>query len=184
LQQRRSEAAKQEEEERQIAAAALAECQRTILALGKQLSGMGAVPDQPSPNSSSSTESATSIQKMTENMELLRWQTEAVSSRNHTPSGPKDRGSVSPWNNPRRAPRSPSPANSRVAADSHHSSFYLRGGNGNEHQNKPSAQSPSIPGSPSAEAVLSGNGSDAQERQQRSSSSFSRFYSRSTANGN
>lgn len=216
LQQRRSEAARKEEEERQIAAAALAECQRTILALGKQLKGMGTVPelDQPSPNSSSSTESATSIQKMTESMELLRWQTEAVSSlnmHNHTPSGIKDRSSGSPWNNPAgagHAPRSPSPANSRASngnSDSHHSSFYLRtgngNGNGNEHQNKQrimesshgnspicsdtysAHEGPSIPGSPSAEASLKANGGhqDAQdgEKQQRTSSSFSRFYSRS-----
>lgn len=116
---------KHEREEREIAAAALAECQRTILALGKQLKGMGAVPaaqpqpmDQPSPNSS--IDSATSIQKMTENMEYLRWQSEVTAAdhvnniHNHAPSGLRERGGGgSPWNNPaqlqRRAQRSPSP---------------------------------------------------------------------------
>ncbi|KAG0611288.1 hypothetical protein M758_7G129000 [Ceratodon purpureus] len=150
LKQLRSEAARKEEEERQIAAAALAECQRTILALGKQLNNMGTVPelDQPSPKSSSSTESAASIQKMTDNMELLRWQTEAVSSlnmHNHTPSGIKDRSSSlgTPWNNPagaRRTPRSPSPAKLRASngnSDSHHSSFHPRAGNGNKNGNEP-----------------------------------------------
>ena len=187
MQERRIEAAKKEEEERQIAAAALAECQRTILALGKQLKGMGPVPelDQPSPNSSSSTESASSIQKMTENMELLRWQTEAGSAmtmHNHTPSGLRDRGS--PWNNPagpRRAPRSPSPANSRASncSNDHHSSFNRPSESGNEQtktrimesgssKNGIRAQtglpeactntySASLPGSPSAEAALKPN---------------------------
>ena len=123
-----SDAMKHEQEEREIAAAALAECQRTILALGKQLKGMGAVPaaqpqpmEQPSPNSS--IDSATSIQKMTENMEYLRWQSEVTAAdhvnniHNHAPSGLRERGGGggggSPWNNPaqlqRRAQRSPSP---------------------------------------------------------------------------
>ncbi|CAK9878823.1 unnamed protein product [Sphagnum jensenii] len=73
---------KQEREDREIATAALAECQRTILALGKQLKITGTI----LPTAQKVTETlihsstlgtAVSIQKLTENMELLRWQTEA-----------------------------------------------------------------------------------------------------------
>ncbi|XP_024397596.1 uncharacterized protein [Physcomitrium patens] len=202
LKQRRSEAAKQEEEERQIAAAALAECQRTILVLGKQLKSMGATisppPDLPSSNSS---ESANSIQKMTENMELLRWQTEAgstLSIHNHIPSGVKDRsGPGSPWNNhagPRRAPRSPSPA-----PRNGDSSFYLRAENGTSYGNtgckgpqtgfsSPSCSeySPheplSIPGSPSrgSGATPQSNGSPRGFNADPVAANFSRFYSLSS----
>lgn len=62
--------------EREIAAAALAECQRTILALGKQLKVLG-IQDLPDA-SLTATASPTSIQTMTQTMELLRWQTQAV----------------------------------------------------------------------------------------------------------
>lgn len=151
---------KHEREEREIAAAALAECQRTILALGKQLKGMGAVPaaqpqlvDQPSPNSSIG--SATSIQKMTESMEHLRWQSEVTAVdhvnniHNHAPSGLRERGG-SPWNNPaplqRRVQRSPSPVIKRGGGANGtngflypHSdtstSFYSRAGDQSAHGN-------------------------------------------------
>lgn len=119
---------KQERDEREIAAAALAECQRTILALGKQLKGMGTVVSQARETTEaspiSSADSATSIQKMTENMEYLRWQTEAVDSvgpsstditnvHNYTPSGLRERGSG--WACPSPC-RSPSPGGRRERA--------------------------------------------------------------------
>ncbi|CAM6037325.1 unnamed protein product [Sphagnum compactum] len=85
-------------EDREIAAAALAECQRTILALGKQLKGMGAAPVAQEPTDTlvdSSTDSRKSIEKLTQSMEFLRWQTEAevvpyfpdiANTHNHSPS--------------------------------------------------------------------------------------------------
>lgn len=153
-----SDAIKQERQEREIAAAALAECQRTILALGKQLQGLGNTPaltqsrelvTQPSPNSSS-MESVTSIEKMTGNMEFLRWQTEAAehldspapvpagsasNSHKQTPTS----GHKSTWSspNPRRANRSASPSSRRMSSGNiaiypqsvhYDSSFYVRSG--------------------------------------------------------
>lgn len=60
-------------QEREISAAALAECQRTILALGKQLKILGFSESR----QKASTDSADSIKRMTESMELLRWRTES-----------------------------------------------------------------------------------------------------------
>ncbi|CAK9199915.1 unnamed protein product [Sphagnum troendelagicum] len=96
-----------EREDREIAAAALAECQRTILALGKQLKGMGAAPVAREPTDTlvdSSTDSGKSIEKLTQSMEFLRWQTEAevvpyfpdiANTHNHSPSALRERSS--PW---------------------------------------------------------------------------------------
>ncbi len=98
---------KQEREDREIAAAALAECQRTILALGKQLKGMGAAPVAREPTDTlvdSSTNSGKSIERLTQSMEFLRWQTEAevvpcfpdiANTHNHSPSALRERSS--PW---------------------------------------------------------------------------------------
>ncbi|CAK9200090.1 unnamed protein product [Sphagnum troendelagicum] len=92
---------------KEIAAAALAECQRTILALGKQLKGMGAAPVAREPTDTlvdSSTDSGKSIEKLTQSMEFLRWQTEAevvpyfpdiANTHNHSPSALRERSS--PW---------------------------------------------------------------------------------------
>ncbi|CAK9238215.1 unnamed protein product [Sphagnum troendelagicum] len=99
----------QEREDTEIAAAALAECQRTILALGRQLSVMGTVPvaNQKATETSvsSSTDSATSIQKLTENMDFFQWQKEAevvvpcfpdiAKTHNHSPSALREQSS--PW---------------------------------------------------------------------------------------
>ncbi|CAK9237019.1 unnamed protein product [Sphagnum troendelagicum] len=99
----------QEREDTEIAAAALAECQRTILALGRQLSVMGTVPvaNQKATETSvsSSTDSATSIQKLTENMNFFQWQKEAevvvpcfpdiAKTHNHSPSALREQSS--PW---------------------------------------------------------------------------------------
>lgn len=60
-------------QEREISAAALAECQRTILALGKQLKILGFSESR----QKASTDSPGSIKRMTESMELLRWRTES-----------------------------------------------------------------------------------------------------------
>jgi hypothetical protein len=98
---------RKEREDREIAAAALAECQRTILALGKQLKGMGAAPVAQEPTDTlvdSSTNSGKSIEKLTQSMEFLRWQTEAevvpyfpdiANTHNHSPSALRERSS--PW---------------------------------------------------------------------------------------
>ncbi|CAK9862285.1 unnamed protein product, partial [Sphagnum jensenii] len=98
---------RKEREDREIAAAALAECQRTILALGKQLKGMGAAPVAREPTDTlvdSSTDSGKSIEKLTQSMEFLRWQTEAevvpyfpdiANTHNHSPSALRERSS--PW---------------------------------------------------------------------------------------
>ncbi|CAK9229950.1 unnamed protein product [Sphagnum troendelagicum] len=102
---------RKEREDREIATAALAECQRTILALGKQLKITGTI----LPTAQKVTETlihsstlgtAVSIQKLTENMELLRWQTEAevlpscaldiANTHNHSPSALQER-SFFPW---------------------------------------------------------------------------------------
>jgi hypothetical protein len=102
---------KQEREDREIATAALAECQRTILALGKQLKVTGTILPTAQKVTETSIHSSTletgvSIQKLTENMELLRWQTEAevlppcaldiANTHNHSPSALKERSSF-PW---------------------------------------------------------------------------------------
>lgn len=130
-----------ERQDRDVQAAALAECQRTILALGKQLKGLGTVASQGQEereSSPKSTNSSRSIEKMTENMELLRWQTEAAaaaataavedgavllptaagSANEH--GSPYTSGTLSEhghyWAStpsPRRAHRSPSPAGAR-----------------------------------------------------------------------
>lgn len=153
-----SNAIKQERQEREIAAAALAECQRTILALGKQLQGLGNTSAltqsrelviQPSPNSSS-MESVTSIEKMTGTMEFLRWQTEAADHLDSTapvPAGSDSTshkqtptsGHKSTWSSPnlRRANRSASPSSRRMSSGNltiypqsvhYDSSFYVRSG--------------------------------------------------------
>jgi hypothetical protein len=122
-----SHSIKHERQERDVQAAALAECQRTILALGKQLKGLGTVNSQSQEEretSPKSTNSSRSIEKMTENMELLRWQTEMAAEDAEAPSATntynlttvalREHGNnqwVSP--SPRRAHRSPSPAGAR-----------------------------------------------------------------------
>lgn len=63
-------------QEREISAAALAECQRTILALGKQLKILG-FSESHKLTLNATTDSPDSIKRMTETMELLRWQTES-----------------------------------------------------------------------------------------------------------
>lgn len=128
-----------ERQERDVQAAALAECQRTILALGKQLKGLGSgsqlsqmggqLQDERD-TSPKSTHSSRSIEKMTENMELLRWQTEAAaateddgepaglgaaasangSAYSLTTGALREHGSQWASPSPRRAHRSPSPA--------------------------------------------------------------------------
>lgn len=125
-----SNSIKQERQERNVQAAALAECQRTILALGKQLKGLGTVNSQGQEaereliTSPKSTNASRSIEKMTENMELLRFQTKSAAEDAAVPSAnpatntynlptvaPREHGNnqrVSP--SPRRAHRSPSPA--------------------------------------------------------------------------
>lgn len=62
-------------QEREISAAALAECQRTILALGKQLKILGF--SESRELTLNGADSPKSIKRMTETMELLRWQTES-----------------------------------------------------------------------------------------------------------
>ena len=62
-------------QEREISAAALAECQRTILALGKQLKILGF--SESRELNLKGADSPYSIKRMTETMELLRWQTES-----------------------------------------------------------------------------------------------------------
>lgn len=67
-------------QEKEIAAAALAECQRTILALGKQLKILGlqeAPTELPSANSPASPDA---IEKMTHTMEFLRSQADSSSA--------------------------------------------------------------------------------------------------------
>ncbi|KAH9552368.1 hypothetical protein CY35_09G062900 [Sphagnum magellanicum] len=100
---------RKEREDTEIAATALAECQRTILALGRQLNVMGTVPvaNQKTTETSvsSSTDSATSIQKLTENMDFFQWQKEAevvvpcfpdiAKTHNHSPSALREQSS--PW---------------------------------------------------------------------------------------
>jgi len=105
---------KQEREDREMAAAALAECQRTIQALGKQLQVMGTVPplatttqERTETSIDSSTDSVTSIKKPSTNMEILQWQTNAAEvipclpdiadAHNHSPSALRERSSASPW---------------------------------------------------------------------------------------
>lgn len=211
-----------ERQEREIQAAALAECQRTILALGKQLKSLGTVSQgqeerEISPNS---TNSSTFIEKMTENMELLRWQTEAVpdvvenlstnpaSTYQLTTVGQREPGNqwVSP--SPCRAQRSPSPAAARrlpstnvtYSSTQNDSSFYSRGEGGHTTPRAPSpARSElnlprpgSVPASPSRspattpwslrsrtkEAQGDAQLEDVPVEKPRSSSTFSRFYSR------
>ncbi|KAH8960253.1 hypothetical protein BDL97_06G123100 [Sphagnum fallax] len=103
---------RKEREDREIATAALAECQRTILALGKQLKITGTILPTAAQKvtetliHSSTLGTAVSIQKLTENMELLRWQTEAevlppcaldiANTHNHSPSALQER-SFFPW---------------------------------------------------------------------------------------
>jgi hypothetical protein len=102
---------RKEREDREIATAALAECQRTILALGKQLKITGTILPTAQKVTETSIHSSTlgtavSIQKLTENMELLRWQTEAevlppcaldiANTHNHSPSALQER-SFFPW---------------------------------------------------------------------------------------
>jgi hypothetical protein len=97
---------RKEREDREIATAALAECQRTILALGKQLKITGTIlPTAQKVTEtlihSSTLDTAVSIQKLTENMELLRWQTEVevlppcaldiANTHNHSPSALQER---------------------------------------------------------------------------------------------
>lgn len=214
-------------QERDVQAAALAECQRTILALGKQLKGLGTVSSQnmqeERETSPKSTNSSRSIEKMTENMELLRWQTEAADESNIAEPAAYNlsmREHGNQWANtpsPRRAHRSPSPAAGprRTSSGimfpmrgSESPSVYMSRGNsveaaasdnnngsGNHGQLTPKAPSParsdlSMPGSPATtpwalRSRASKDSSDAQmdsdasvEKSTRSSSSFSRFYSR------
>ncbi|KAG0555687.1 hypothetical protein KC19_12G188500 [Ceratodon purpureus] len=121
---------KHERQNRDVEAAALAECQRTILALGKQLKGLGTVNSQGQEERETSPKSANSsrsLEKMTGNMELLRWQTELAAEDAEAPSANHDSNTynlttmalrehgnrqwVSP--SPRRVHRSPSPAGTR-----------------------------------------------------------------------
>ncbi|CAK9233363.1 unnamed protein product [Sphagnum jensenii] len=105
---------RKEREDREMAAAALAECQRTIQALGKQLQVMGTVPplatttqERTETSVDSSTDSVTSIKKPSTNMEFLQWQTNAAEvipclpdiadAHNHSPSALRERSSSSPW---------------------------------------------------------------------------------------
>lgn len=69
------EAGSNARQEREIAAAALAECQRTILALGKQLKILGF--SESRELTVRATDSPESIKRMTETMELLRWHAES-----------------------------------------------------------------------------------------------------------
>ncbi|KAG0629003.1 hypothetical protein M758_1G069500 [Ceratodon purpureus] len=69
------EISKSARQEREISAAALAECQRTILALGKQLKILGF--SESRELNLKGADTPDSIRRMTETMELLRWQTEA-----------------------------------------------------------------------------------------------------------
>ena len=69
-------------QEREISAAALAECQRTILALGKQLKILGF--SESRELNLNGADSPNSIKRMTETMELLRWQAES-SDKNPPP---------------------------------------------------------------------------------------------------
>ncbi|KAG0598864.1 hypothetical protein M758_12G106800 [Ceratodon purpureus] len=88
--------------EKEIAAAALAECQRTILALGKQLKVLGlqdhdiALADPASPDS---------IEKMTHTMEFLRSQADLAAEQ---PASPAATGTSLTWA-PRSSPRSALP---------------------------------------------------------------------------
>ncbi|CAK9232247.1 unnamed protein product [Sphagnum troendelagicum] len=105
---------RKEREDREMAAAALAECQRTIQALGKQLQVMGTVPplatttqERTETSVDSSTDSVTSIKKPSTNMEFQQWQTNAAEvipclpdiadAHNHSPSALRERSSSSPW---------------------------------------------------------------------------------------
>ncbi len=101
-------------QEREIAAAALAECQRTILALGKQLKVLG-IQDLPDA-SLTATASPTSIQTMTQTMELLRWQTQSVDGV--LP------GKDIPWSSsPRPRAQSPIPVQNSPDQNGSHSAY-------------------------------------------------------------
>lgn len=79
--------ARSERKEKEIAAAALAECQRTILTLGKQLRVLGlqgSLNDLPLTNPSSPD----SIEKMTHAMEFLRTQADLSADVPAAPSSP------------------------------------------------------------------------------------------------
>lgn len=97
----------------------MAECQRTILALGKQLKVLGV--REPADLALTTTDSPDSIQKMTQTMEFLRWQTETVSDTEQTPSaGPTVTGTDIPWSSTGSRPN-------RIA---HPGLFYRQGNNG------------------------------------------------------
>ncbi|CAK9257115.1 unnamed protein product [Sphagnum jensenii] len=87
--------------EREIAAAALAECQRTILALGEQLKVLGF---QDLPDAAlSSTASPNSAQTTTQTTELQQWQQQTQAVNGNLP------GKGIPWNKNQRPPWTQSP---------------------------------------------------------------------------
>jgi len=67
-------------QEKEIAAAALAECQRTILALGKQLKVLGLQESPTELTLANSPASPNSIEKMTHTMEFFRSQADYSSA--------------------------------------------------------------------------------------------------------
>nr|XP_024362653.1 filament-like plant protein 4 isoform X3 [Physcomitrium patens] len=94
------DATKSARKEKEIAAAALAECQRTILALGKQLKVLGL--QEPTEISLGTPASPDSIEKMTQTMEFLRSQADSSSDAT-APSAASPRTSLT-WSS-RSSPR-------------------------------------------------------------------------------
>jgi hypothetical protein len=97
--------------EREIATAALAECQRTILALGKQLKVLGFddLPDA----ALSSTASPNSAQTTTQTTELQQWQQQTQAIDGNLP------GKGIPWNKNQRPPWTQSPPMSAHSPQDH-----------------------------------------------------------------
>ena len=103
-------------QEKDIAAAALAECQRTILALGKQLKVLGLQEPSDLFTQTNSPASPDSIEQMTQTMEFLRSQADS----NPAPSAPP--GTSLTW-----APRAARPALPGL--------YYRQNNNGSGHNN-------------------------------------------------
>ena len=120
----------------------MAECQRTILALGKQLKVLGV--REPADLALTTTDPADSIQKMTQTMEFLRWQTETVGDTEQTPpAAPAVAGTDIPW----------SSTGSRPNKIAHPGLFYRQDNNGlTKVRSLPSGDkpegSPLVPASP------------------------------------